>query len=419
MAMNKKKEYLLCVFIIFLSIFSSLLRAANLDLHEKPEFVMAVFVAQRNLPNLLKKATAQNIVAYNINSKSTINLKKRVIKNVIAYKDEKWVYVTEAPFPDVAYDFSIYKDLKPEKRKQTQMLKQTLRDNGVAFINPGNALAAVNNKIKFAKAMHKYGVKHPKSIRYTEENFKKFIANHDLIFLKPIFGSKGYGIITIKKQSTSIDTYSLAYKFKNAHETWEPVLLENIDREDLPEAIDQIREKLSQQNTDYFLQQGVVAYRFIGKQTDFRINMQRGKDGLLGVSGVVVRVGGNLSQGARSISLHIVLNALEQISGLSSETILHRIKSIAIDTFQALEHNAGTRFGDLGMDVVVDEQGRPFIIEANDKNGYFHKYIRKNPKLETLFELPPCGDEIAAFDSAHEDFTIEYARFLSKEKNQQ
>jgi hypothetical protein len=418
-----KIRKLLLSFIIFPSIFLSPLWAADTQDQEKPEFVLAVFVAQRNLANLLKKASAQNIIAYNVNSKSIVNIKKRVIKNVIAFENNKWVYVAEAPFPDVAYDFGIYKNVSREKRAQAQALKQKLRDNGVTFINPGKALPAVNNKLKFAKAMHNHNVNHPESIKYTEENLKKFIAKHDLIFLKPTFGSKGYGIITIKKQATSTDNleelYSLNYKFKNESAVWEPGFHENISEKDLIETINQIREKLSQQNTDYFLQQGVVAYRFIGKQTDFRVNVQRGKEGLLGVSGVVVRVGGNLSQGARTVGLNIVLNSLQEISGLSSEAILHRIKSMALDTFQALEHSTGLRIGDLGMDVVIDEQGRPFIIEANDKNGYFHKYIRDNPSLETLFDQPPCGDEIAAFDSAHEDFTIDYARYLSIEKNKQ
>jgi hypothetical protein len=64
------------------------------------------------------------------------------------------------------------------------------------------------------------------------------------------------------------------------------------------------------------------------------------------------------------------------------------------------------------MDVVIDEDGKPYVIEANTKSGYPSMYVKKNPHLEMLYGLPPALALCEQKDEYHENNLIEYARHL-------
>lgn len=391
--------------------------AARESKESEAALVFAVFATKRSRADLLEQANALQIRAYNVNAESEVDLENKCIKNVWVREKGKWLRAEEVLLPDVVYDFGVYKHDKKRKIKANS-LKDQLRSYGIPFINPEDAMEAVNNKVLFARVMREHDIAHPYTLKYKKANLNKMLDKYDSLFLKPTFGSKGQGIVIVQKiAGTKPRRYSITYK-KRKWERWIPVHVRGIKKGNVNSEIKKALKKLRTEHAPYLVQQGITYFRFDGQQTDFRVNTQRGQNGELVMSGMAMRVGGNLSQGGRPADPREVLKPLLEKTGLSIETIEMRVTNMALKTHEALEKFGGKLIGDLGLDLVITDSGEPYIIEANNKNGYLHRFIKVNPEVEKLFDLPPCFHLCKEMDDAHEENLIEYARHLNDAKKE-
>ncbi len=396
------------------------LQAMNSYLGTEPEFVFATFATHRSRASLLDKANELGIRSYIVNWQSKVDLKNNCIRNVQMRANGKWFRLKKVPLPHVVYDFGVYKGARKRKEK-ANYLKQQLRDLGIPFINPENAMDAVNNKFQFARLMSKNQVPHPATLnlktnfteflKYRKSNLKRMLDSHDLLFLKPSLGSKGYGIIIV--ENTGDDLFSVRYKTRDEKnkKKWNSIQSFDLAKNDVPTVVAQARKELRTSKAPYIIQQGINVFHYEGQQTDFRVNIQRGGDGTLSSTGLMMRVGGNLSQGGRPAGYRFVLKSFGDDSEI--ELIKDQVIEVALNTHRALEKAAGSVIGDLGMDVVIDDNANPYIIEANTKSGYPSTYVRKNPALESLYGLPPALELCEEKDSKHEENLIDYARYLA------
>lgn len=275
-------------------------------------------------------------------------------------------------------------------------------------------MEAVNDKLLFAKVMHKNNIPHPKTYKESYWNLMKMIKHNHLLFLKPSLGSKGYGIIIIKRLSNNF--FSLRYKIKDDNNQWNTVEIDNIAKKNLIKAIKQSKKELKTTNASYIIQQGIDVFNYVdlknnAHQTDFRVNVQRDFNGQLSSTGLMMRVGGNLSQGGRPAYYKLVLKSLAD-RDFNVKEIKNQVVQVAINTHLALEEYANKQIGDLGMDVVIDNNGNPYVIEANTKSGYPSKYIESNPQIETLYDLPKALEHCRTKDQKHESCIIDYAYYL-------
>ncbi|MCA9508239.1 MAG: YheC/YheD family protein [Myxococcales bacterium] len=408
------KNFVFLSFLIFL-LSPFLAHALEQETTDKPEFVFAILATYRTRENLVDKALEQNILAYNINFNSEIDFEKGVMRKVFQRdKNKRWIRASEAPLPDVVYDFGVYKN-NPKNKEKAKLLKAQLHDLGIPFINPEtDTMEPVNNKRLFAKIMAKNNIPHPKTHTFSKRNLKNMYKKYDQLYIKPTFGSKGYGIITIEK-SPNLSTFSIGYKIKNKKEKkWVTIREENINKKKLYAKVSEARKKIKQTNARYIIQQGILTYKYQDKLTDFRFNVQRGELGVQKVSGYQMRIGGNLAQGGRPGNSQIVLQPLELDKDIDHGDLIQKCNHIAILTATALEKKLKQKIGDIGIDIVLDTAGNPYVVEANGKNGFMSTYIEKNPQVDTLFGLPPALEECKQLDGAHEDALLEYARFLSQ-----
>lgn len=372
--------------------------------------VFAVIATNRSRIDLLEKAEQQGIISYNINWNSKIDLEKNVVNNVWIRKNGDWAKADGVPLPDVVYDFGVYKSAKDRKEK-ANVLREHLRSKKIPFINPEHAMKAVNNKVIFAKLMRKNDIAHPKTYSFSKRNLNKMLSQYDVLFIKPTLGSKGRGIIIVHKIiGTHPSRYVIEYK-KWSGGNWVLVQTESHRKKDVYDAVSRARRHLKKSNLPYLIQEGIDFFRFDNEQTDFRVNTQRGTDGKLMATGIVMRVGGNLSQNGRPATVESVLAK----SGLDVEVVKAEALNIALRTHRALERSAGkkVKIGDLGMDLVVDKHGKIYVIEANHKNGYVYQYLLKHPERDKLFGLPSALEVCKAKDSMHEDQLLEYGRYLT------
>lgn len=380
-------------------------------------------------------------IAYNLNWESTIDYENKLIKDVWIFRHEEFVPLMSVPFPEVIYDFGVYKGRSQKKRKEiARDLKKELVKIGIPFINPEEAMEAANNKLIFAKLMHNNGIPHPATRNFkNNSSLGKMLDKHDLLFIKPTLGSKGYGIIIVEKTHESpslfgvITTsyYSIKYKVKDGKiwdeeskkfiTKWKQVIHEDVPRRKVSQFVYEARKKLRTRSAECIIQQGIRPFRFADQQTDFRVNTQRGKHGILENSGFSMRVGGNLSQGGRPAQYLDVLKSLSD-EGYNIEDLKYKIVMSVLDTHYALEKyaqehfNPSIKIGDIGTDVVftVTNNGelKYYIIEANHKNGYPSRYVKFHPEIDTLYGLPPALNHCLEMDEVHEQTLIEYARYL-------
>lgn len=408
-------RYFLLLFFCFAS-FTSSIHGAQIAHKKEPEFVLAVFATHRSRANLLEKAANLNVLAYNVNWESKVDAKNNCIRNVWIRASGRWFRLKKVPLPDVIYDFGVYKNAQ-KKKERARQLKKELLDLSIPFINPEDsmAMAAVNDKVLFAKIMHSHQIPHPETYKYSEKNFAKLRKRHPVLFLKPIMGSKGYGIIIVEKMAEN--NFSLKYKVRDKKKkNWLRMNKQNIPKNKLHKTVREVMKELRLSRAPYLVQQGIDFFRYKNQPTDFRLIVQRGRYGALINSGLMMRVGGNLSQGGRPADYRLVLESFETNYGIKVESIRDQVANIAINTHIALEKFTKREIGDLGMDVVIDNDGNPYIIEANNKSGYASTYIKKNPAIEALYGLPPALKICEDKDSAHEDNLLEYARHLAAQK---
>ncbi len=385
------------------------LSAIEIQRSNKPEFVLAVFATHRSRASLLDKANELNIASYVVNWQSKVDIKNNCIKNVWIRAGNQWFRLKKRPLPDVIYDFGVYKGAR-KKKEQARLLKEQLRNIGIPFINPEEAMGVVNDKLAFAKVMYDNQISHPETSKYKKSNLEKMMAKHDLLFIKPTLGSKGYGIIIFEKISKNL--FSLKYKILNDKKQWVSIHKTDITKKMIHSAIYEAQKDLKKTKTSYIIQEGIRVFNYQNKQTDFRINIQRSQNGVLSVTGLMMRIGGNLSQGGRPADYRFVLKSFEENGSALITTITDQVVQEAIRTHLALENFTGKKIGDLGMDVVIDNDANPYIIEANTKSGYPSEYIKKNPDLENLYGLPPVLKICEQNDAEHEKHIIEYARHL-------
>lgn len=383
------------------------LQAFAMDTENKPDFTLAVFATKRTRIELLEKANQMNIRAYNVNYKSEVDLENNCVKNVWMRKNGEWQQIKQAPLPDVVYDFGVYKGA-PYGKEVANRLKDQLRLRKIPFINPEESMGVINDKVLFSTIMQKNNISHPETYNFTKTKLKMMLKKYDLLFLKPTLGSKGHGIMIVSKITGSKPSrYSLSFKVKQDGK-WKTVGSDSLLKKQVYNAIALARKKLNKEKNPYLIQQGIKSFTCNDNQTDFRINVQRGNNGELSSTGMMMRVGGNLAQGGRPTDYAIVFRK----NNLPVLKIEQELKDIAVNTHKALEEHTQTKIGDLGMDAVIDSDGKAYIIEANHKNGYPHMYIEKNPHIEKLFGLPPALDFCKKMDMAHEDHLLEYARYL-------
>lgn len=189
---------------------------------------------------------------------------------------------------------------------------------------------------------------------------KKMCAAYPMVFLKPVRGSLGKGIIRISRQADGTYqtlTTSLEGIKKNSYSS-------------LTKLYSSLSGKIKKNR--YQIQQGLDLVRLHKKNVDFRALVHKNKKGKWSLTSIVARVaGGNhyVSNLARGGTLSTVKDALA-MSGIpptAKLTASNRMEKAALDIAKGIEEAIPSHFGELGIDLAVDTAGRIWLLEVNSK----------------------------------------------------
>lgn len=222
----------------------------------------------------------------------------------------------------------------------------------------------------------------PETLLY--ENVKQIdwmLEKHSYIFIKPIHGSQGKKIYRIKKVSEGFELDFTSFngsqktQFTTFHSLSE-TLMKRIVKE------------------HFIIQQGLNLMTFENRALDFRLLCNRNYQGIWKVASAVARVSGkeqfvsNIARGGEIFSLDEVLKAYFDYR--KAKELKRFIYELALETVEVITEKIDGIFGELGVDLAVNEQGHPWLIEVNTKPsknlGQEHLRSTIRPSVKGIIE---------------------------------
>ncbi|MCZ8513439.1 YheC/YheD family protein [Paenibacillus filicis] len=187
---------------------------------------------------------------------------------------------------------------------------------------------------------------------------KSMCAKYPTVFLKPITGSLGKGIIRIKRMEDG----SYQCHFTN---------LGGARKQSFPSLTQLFASFSGKVKTQrYQIQQGLQLLSVEGRPVDFRALVQRGEDGQWNITSIVARIAGThhfVSNLARGGTLTTVNDALARSGTGAAAGGLAKLRRAALQIAKGIETQVQGHFAELGIDLAIDSQGRVWLIEVNSK----------------------------------------------------
>lgn len=183
------------------------------------------------------------------------------------------------------------------------------------------------------------------------------LNKYKVVYLKLINGSLAQGLIKVWKNEEK-------YCFKSKHD-------KNPKRFGKEEA----KEFLKKLKGNYLVQQGIECLNYDSRYTDFRVIMQKDHTRLWNCTGIISRLGrkGGISSNYEAAGYALsfeenmsrILNCDKEFVFKKRQEVIHLCKRIC-ELLDSTEEN----YGDLGIDVAIDENLKVWIFEINKR--HFH-----------------------------------------------
>lgn len=222
----------------------------------------------------------------------------------------------------------------------------------------------------------------PNTFQYNEVKISEELDKNNLLFIKPIYGSKGASVYRIERldnEDIHISLHSLAPRV---------ICRKN---ESIQEKLDKLLGRKK-----YLLQQGIQMSQLDRQYFDIRVLVQKGNVGQWMISNVTCRVAYeryfNTSMCERVYDAAEILTRLYPLE--KTNEILHSLNEVSVIAAHEAETLMGT-LGELSVDFVLDKQSKLWIVELNGKpqkniygdlKDFKHKDLYRRP-MEYAYHL--------------------------------
>ncbi len=342
--------------------------------------LVGILVTKRNLR---KKTLALYQKYHDLNlrlfafSPADIQWKAQRIIGMTRRKD-RWVERT-FPFPNAVYNRSFNKK-KITVRRLERSIGRNKCFNAINYFNKWE----LHDLLK-QSALHSYV---PDTSLLNQENILEMINKYRLVYIKPLYGSKGTSVHRVELKENGdihISLHSLAPKYIYRKEEHSRQRMEDLFK-----------------GKKYVVQQGIRMKPLNQCVFDIRVLVQKGRIGEWTVSAVTCRVA---YEHYFNTSVCTAVRDFEDVAPqfLSSEEtnrILRSLHEVSIAAAQAAENRMGS-LGEISVDFGIDEQHKLWIIELNGK------------PQKKIYNAPSC----VKYKKLIYKQPLEYASYLSRQEN--
>ncbi|XEC96453.1 YheC/YheD family protein [Paenibacillus tarimensis] len=222
------------------------------------------------------------------------------------------------------------------------------------FLDKSEVFEALRND----QSLHRYL---PESHLLKSFNVLKTMSlRYPTIFLKPVRGSLGKGIIRITRLEKGKYQAQYATSLGTKKEYFSS----------LAKLFTSISGKMK--TVRYQIQQGLQLIEIQKRPVDFRALVQKNITGNWGVTSIVARIAGNqhfVSNLARGGTLSPVKEAVYKSNLPASAKVAApgRLQKAALEIANGIEAHIPAHFGELGIDLALDHGGNVWLLEVNSK----------------------------------------------------
>jgi len=301
---------------------------------------------------IIQEAKVKGVLAY-IFTLNDIDLENQTV-NGWTWINGNWIQ-RQLPFPDIVYNRLASR--KSENKADNKFKIETFKKRGIHyfnehFLNKWQVHEALIGNAQIANHL-------PSTQLYKGFNtVKEAISRYSQVYLKPANGSLGKGIFKISKNGKN---YICQYTTMSGDVSKSYSNLSNLYQSIAP--------RISK--FPYLVQQGLRLVRVNGNPLDFRSLVQKDSTGKWVVTSIVGRIGqdrsivSNLARGGTIMSVAEALNAAGPWNGKRpTKDQLSQTSKLLAESF---ESSIQGHFGELGIDLAVDTNGRVWLLEINAK----------------------------------------------------
>ena len=194
----------------------------------------------------------------------------------------------------------------------------------------------------------------PLTKRFNQAALRSMLEQYSMVYVKPINGTHGKGVIRVERTSTPSPSYYYHYKTT-------PLRFQTFD---------QLYKKLHRQigNSGYLVQKGIHLLRHRKRQFDIRVMVQKNLNknwettGILGRLSHPYKIVTNYHNGGTLMTFEHLMS--DHATTFEIEAYKNRLKKLGVSVASQLQ-TAYPNLKELGVDVAIDTKLQPWILEVN------------------------------------------------------
>lgn len=291
-------------------------------------------------------------------------------KSIQAWIREKGKWIRSVlPFPDVIYNRITSRKVEQEETLQNK-LERLRTYHRIPIFNEKflNKYQVYQILIKDEQMRHMLPETHPFHVHRLKEMFHRY----PVLYLKPNNGSLGSGIIRVSK-GKGVWVYQSATPNGTLTRTTRT----------LAEMAKILARRIGRQS--YLIQQGLNLIKYENRQVDFRVLVQKNKQGEWQITSTVGRIANDqhiVSNLASGGTIRKAADVLAELGDIPNKPSITWLRNVSLEISKAFDRLAEGHFAELGIDLAIDRNGKIWLIEINSKPSKTDDTVT-NPTLPT------------------------------------
>lgn len=332
-----------------------------------------------NFADLIRVGRELGIMTYVVTIKHLKLNARRVLGFTYRPEDDAWVQMW-FPRPSVVYNRIPLRDDERQpivKRKLTLLSKHaSIQMFNRRFFNKWSLFRWLHQSAKTRKFI-------PDTRRLTDAaSLARQLKRHRLLYLKPVRGKAGVGIMTVRVQPENPLPYRLQIQEDKGSKTFRCATLQRL--------WNRIESCSDAAGEAYISQQGIALASVNDRPFDLRALAQKNQHGKWSITGIGARVAGG-----SSITTHVPrggniddpLKLLSAIFGMDqARQVLSNVNEAILLLARQIERGSGLTLGEMSMDLGIDRKGQIWFLEANSKPMKFDEDDIRRQSLQRIFQ---------------------------------